>query len=896
MKQEKTPTVTKPAKGKAQPDMSRSTRKSQTKRVPRKRVISEAPPPPQARENLSLEAGTLLLTVFAVFLICSLGSALRTGEWGENSRFHAPAQQNFMGPLGAGCAEILLTLLGYCAFVLVGWLLIHAYRIAKPHVVTASLVGQITTTLFFGLCLTVSSSLVAATVTGMSGSTGLVGGGKLGSWLARHLVHHLNEGGTLLIGVTALLLCIAFSTGMRVQRMLSLGATGSWGVLTRSVTVGAAALKPIRAQLQRSRSSGENFFARAEHDEPSFIFGDEEVEDDDEHEEEPVRPTLRLAPSRKAPAPDGDFEPSGEDDEREDDDDEPRRAAAKSDGKILIHRTAPTAHKGTEKAAKDLAQKRKPAAPTSPFELPSTELLVQGESGGQHAPKDKELVDNSRRLEQSLLHFRIGGRVVEVQPGPVITLYEFEPAPGVKVQRIIALADDLALALKVASVRVYAPVPGKGTVGIEVPNANREIVRLRELIETESYLDPQQQIALALGKDTFGEPFVADLAKMPHLLIAGATGTGKSVCINSLLLSLLYRNSPADLRLILIDPKMLELSVYEDIPHLKAPVVTQAKRARGVLWWAVEEMERRYSLMKDLGVRNIASFNAFVGSESGKQVMKGKSVKRPPSVIELTEHDVVATTSENPALDRNAEDLETSPTYRMSLGTLEPLPRIVIVVDELADLMLTVGREIEELLTRLAQKARAAGIHLILATQRPSVNVITGLIKANFPSRISFKVASRIDSRTVLDGSGAEKLLGQGDMLYLSGGAGRPKRLHSPFVSDKEVHDVVHWIRRQGKPDYDPQIESMIERLETAEQSSMGGEHGAPEELDPLYDQALNLVVEKGFASTSMVQRVFRIGYNRAARILETLEREGVVGPADGAKPRPVLLGGRTDI
>jgi S-DNA-T family DNA segregation ATPase FtsK/SpoIIIE len=404
------------------------------------------------------------------------------------------------------------------------------------------------------------------------------------------------------------------------------------------------------------------------------------------------------------------------------------------------------------------------------------------------------------------------------------------------------------------------------------------------LIETKAFLDPQYQIALALGKDTFGDPFIADLSKMPHLLIAGATGTGKSVCLNSLLLSLLYRNTPQDLRLILIDPKMLELSVYEDIPHLKAPVVTMAKRARGVLWWAVEEMERRYALMKDLGVRNLASYNSLAlnGNSAARRQRK------KDEIIELLEKDVVSTSSKLPSLDREEDDSRPA-ALRSSDGALEPLPRIVIVVDELADLMLTVGREIEELLMRLAQKARAAGIHLILATQRPSVNVITGLIKANFPSRISFKVASRIDARTVLDTSGAEKLLGQGDMLYLSGGAGRPKRLHSPFVSDKEVHDVVDFLRSQGKPDYDTRIETMIERLEQNEANAANGE-GAAEEYDPLYDQAVNVVLEKGMASTSMVQRVFRIGYNRAARILETMERDGIVGPADGAKPRTVLV------
>lgn len=479
----------------------------------------------------------------------------------------------------------------------------------------------------------------------------------------------------------------------------------------------------------------------------------------------------------------------------------------------------------------------------------SPELLRSALDDEHVAQSREDLLRNSKLLERALADFKVGGKIVEVEPGPVITLYQFEPAPGVKVQRVISLADDLALALKVASVRVYAPVPGKGTVGIEVPNKKREMVRLREIIESTPFADIDSDLSLAVGKDTFGNPFVTDLAKMPHLLIAGATGTGKSVCINSLLLSLLYRNDPQTLRLILIDPKMLELSVYQGIPHLKSPVITDPKRARGVLWWAVEEMERRYSLMMRYGVRSLAGYN---------DLMKEKA-------SQISDDEVV-------------------------VGELEQLPRIVIVVDELADLMLSVGKEVEELLTRLAQKARASGIHLMLATQRPSVNVITGLIKANFPSRISFQVASRIDSRTVLDTSGAERLLGHGDMLFMAPGLGRIKRLHAAYVSDQEVQRVVEALRKVAEPDYDPEIEKIIERLMEGEASL--NSQVEFEEFDPLYDRAVAFVVERGQASTSMVQRAFRIGYNRAARILECMEREGVVGPAEGAKPREIRVGG----
>ena len=511
------------------------------------------------------------------------------------------------------------------------------------------------------------------------------------------------------------------------------------------------------------------------------------------------------------------------------------------------------------------------------FILPPLALLVRGDSSTSTSPKDDELLQNSKRLEVALENFKITGKIVEVHPGPIVTLYQFEPGAGVKVQRIISLADDLALSLKVGSVRVYAPVPGKGTVGIEVPNSQREIVRLRDVIDTEDYKVQDTPLLLALGKDTYGAPYVADLAKMPHLLIAGATGTGKSVCINSILLSLLYRNTPDQLRLIMIDPKMLELSVYEDIPHLNAPVVTNPKHARAVLWWAVEEMDKRYELMKQYGVRNIAMFNRLIEENNPKKNVKG-------SVVELEEKDVVASSSPDQGMDRSL-DGEIGKVKKPDIN--EPLPRIVIVVDELADLMLTVGREIEELLMRLAQKARASGIHLILATQRPSVNVITGLIKANFPARISFKVAGRVDARTVMDTSGAEKLLGQGDMLFMSPTVGRVMRLHSPFVSDKEVNDVVDAIKSQGAPRYDQGIEKTIKKLEETERPE--GTSGE-DEYDEYYDQAVQLVVEKGQASTSMVQRAFRIGYNRAARILEVMEREGVVGPADGARPRQVLI------
>ena len=846
--------------------MAKSARKAE-RNVPRKRVIARAPPPPSRVHNFTLEGSAILLVVLALFLSFALGSQLsRSSGLYQTASELGISRENLMGQVGSLVAHILLSAFGYCSFVLVVWILLVARNICvgwKP-VARNSVFGMLQTAVA-SLVLLASCAVIASVLFGYAG------GGKFGTQLALRLIRYVNEGGTLLIAGTLMLLSLGISTGIGAEYLFR-GLQAVFGTLIALLSEGLMMLKSIATGVlrivvspYRKRRAKADSARTDELEKPYTLDGSNQPA------------WARRKSVRRLP-------PVDLDDSEEFSASELH--APKTQSNVLILRRS-----GVEELKR--TDSRRGAAPSRMvstkaklrvFPLPSPEFLVRGESSLHSSPKDQELIQNSRKLELTLQNFRIGGKVVEVHPGPVITLYQFEPAPGVKVQKIISLADDLALSLKVASVRVYAPVPGKGTVGIEVPNAHREIVRLRDLIETKAFHDPQFQIALALGKDTFGDPFITDLAKMPHLLIAGATGTGKSVCINSLLLSLIYRNSPQDLRLILIDPKMLELSVYEDIPHLKAPVVTLAKRARGVLWWAVEEMEHRYALMKELGVRNLASFNTLVSSGEPPGAAERQ---RRAEIIELLEKDVVSTSSDLPALDRELDD--SVPAYARKPNTaLEPLPRIVIVVDELADLMLTVGREIEELLTRLAQKARAAGIHLILATQRPSVNVITGLIKANFPSRISFKVASRIDARTVLDNSGAEKLLGQGDMLFLSPGAGRPKRLHSPFVSDKEVHDVVDYLRAQGRPDYDAQIEQMIERIERSESASAGGEPGS-EEYDPLYDQAVNLVIERGMASTSMVQRVFRIGYNRAARMLETMERDGIVGPADGAKPRQVF-------
>ena len=457
-----------------------------------------------------------------------------------------------------------------------------------------------------------------------------------------------------------------------------------------------------------------------------------------------------------------------------------------------------------------------------PYKLPSISLLDYVEKKDLR-PDRETLRFNASLLEKKLKDYGIEGRVVEVRPGPVITLYEFEPAPGIKVSRIANLEDDLAMALSAYSVRIVAPIPGKSVVGIEVPNRERQTIYLREILESETFQSSTSVLTLALGMTISGEPFVADLSKMPHLLVAGATGSGKSVALNSMICSILFKATPLHVRFIMIDLKMLELSHYEEIPHLLLPVVTSPKNAKVALKWLIEEMERRYTIMAEKGSRNIERYNQKVSKEGG-----------------------------------------------------DIMPYIVIVIDELADLMIVSTKEVEEYIARLAQMARASGIHLVLATQRPSVDVLTGIIKANIPARIACQVSSKVDSRTIIDASGAETLLGAGDMLFMSPGLGKLMRLHGPFVSEGEIRRIVDFLKTQGRPEYRHEI------LEETE--------GEEEPIDDeKYTEAVQFVMERGEASISMIQRRFRIGYNRAARIVERMEKEGIVGPSDGVKPREVL-------
>ena len=479
------------------------------------------------------------------------------------------------------------------------------------------------------------------------------------------------------------------------------------------------------------------------------------------------------------------------------------------------------------------------------FVLPGLDLLADPPLKQDVAVQRESLEMNARRLERKLNDFGVQGEVLEILPGPVITMYEFKPAAGVKISKVAGLADDLALTLRAQSIRIVAPIPGKAAIGIEIPNSRRELVFLKEILASPAYRETKSRLPIALGKDITGGPVITDLARMPHLLVAGATGAGKSVSINTMIQSLVFKAPPDVVRFLMVDPKRIELSEYQGIPHLLHPVVTQPKEATKLLKWAVREMERRYMLLSEMGVRNIDGYNR-------------KIAKTPPPPPEEG--------SENKAVHEN-------------------MPYIVVIIDELADLMMVSSREVEESIIRLAQMARAAGIHLIVATQRPSVDVLTGIIKANFPARISFQVSSKVDSRTILDGIGAEHLLGEGDMLFMPPGVGKITRIHGAFLYEDDIRAVCDFLKSQKEPEYD---QSVLSDMESDEASGIEND-----DIDEKIDEAIDVVIQTGQASISMLQRRLRVGYNRAARMIEYMEREGIVGPSDGVRPRDVY--GRKD-
>ena len=571
-------------------------------------------------------------------------------------------------------------------------------------------------------------------------------------------------------------------------------------------------------------------------------------------------PSVRREPSFEAPRRSA--RPAVHDDDEQDDD--PGPAAPTPRSAVAAGRVAPVPP--TPKPGKRLAREAQPSfLDEAAYALPALQLLTEPKRSAAPTVSSDALEQNATLLESTLEDFGVRGEIVNVRPGPVVTLYELEPAPGTKSSRVISLADDIARSMSAVSARV-AVVQGRNAIGIELPNHKRETVYLRELLASQDFDTTKHRLALCLGKTIGGEPVIADLARMPHLLVAGTTGSGKSVAINTMILSLLYRHKPEECRLIMVDPKMLELSVYDGIPHLLSPVVTDPKKAVIALKWAVREMEERYKKMSKVGVRNIDGFNARIAEAKAKGEVIARTVQT--------------------GFDRETGEA----VYEDEIMDLEPLPYIVVIVDEMADLMMVAGKDIEGAIQRLAQMARAAGIHVILATQRPSVDVITGTIKANFPTRISFQVTSKIDSRTILGEMGAEQLLGQGDMLYMAGG-GRITRVHGPFVSDEEVEKVVAHLKRQGRPAYLDAVTA--EEGEAADEGGDGpifdkGEFGEPG--GDVYDQAVAVVLRDKKASTSYIQRRLQIGYNRAASLMERMEKEGIVGPANHAGKREILL------
>ncbi len=626
----------------------------------------------------------------------------------------------------------------------------------------------------FGVFVLASSALLSAiTYTDKPG-------GAVGNFLSRFLSGYLGATGAVIILSAVVLIALLVATGIS------------------AVQLGIKVFPPAASLLKKMFGGG----LESEAEEPEE---DENYEDDEEGltSSEEARP--KATPKEKS----------------------------KSSPAII----APQIHNKKRRPVDEEIEKEELefSSPAGSFRLPPLSLLDPIPEK-EDTIDDKELLENSKILERKLLDFDIEGRVLEVRPGPVVTMYEFEPAPGIKVNKITNLADDLALAMKAMSIRIVAPIPGKSVVGIEVPNHKKSLIRLREMLECPGIAKSRSNLSLALGKDISGNPYVADLAKMPHLLVAGATGTGKSVSVNAMILSILFKATPEDVRLLMVDPKMLELSAYEGIPHLITPVITDPKKAAGALKSIVTEMGRRYKLMAEKGSKNIEKYNQQLED------------------------------------DKNADGEEH-----------KRLPYIVIIIDELADLMMTSGKDVEECLVRLSQMARASGIHLMIATQRPSVDVVTGLIKTNFPARIAFQLPSRTDSRTILDTGGAETLLGEGDMLFLPPGTSKLQRVHGVYVSETEIKKVTGFWKNQGSPLYDSVIIEEAESLENDEDADLG------EEFMRRYNEAVEMASQLEMISTSYIQRRFRIGYNTAARIIEKMEKDGIVGPAQGSRPREVF-------
>ncbi len=763
----------------------------------------------------------------------AMGAALLTYAPGDPSWNSATdnAPVNLIGMPGAVFADISLQTVGYAALIVPVTLAIWATMImthgnlARP----ASRIGWLILAVILGAVGLASFETPAGwpLTTGLGGVAGNLSYGELTLWAGKLGI----QKGATVTAWTAGLMAIAatvIALGMGPRDWIATAKT-AWRGIRGGVALSRAAVTASQDAGERAAAFGHRLRgmvpANTDYGDPDHIDIDDEIDTGRSGVLDAVVPR-KVATGAAVPSPKVESRPK----------------RAKTGKKALARQ-----------------QQALPLGDDS-YSTPALELLDLPDATPVETRESREaLQQNARYLSTVLEEYGVKGEIVKVRPGPVVTLYELEPAPGTKTSRVIGLSDDIARSMSAVSVRV-ATVPGRNVIGIEMPNSSREIVHLRELIGSNDFEKTKAELPLALGKDIGGGPVTVDLAKMPHLLIAGTTGSGKSVAMNTMILSLLYNLSPDQCKFIMIDPKMLELSVYQDIPHLLTPVVTDPSKAVVALKWVVREMEDRYRAMSQMGVRNIGGYNARLREASKKG-------------------EVLTRTVQTGFCD------EGKPVHEEQPLPMDALPYIVVVVDEMADLMLVAGKDVEAAIQRLAQMARAAGIHLMMATQRPSVDVITGTIKANFPSRISFQVTSKIDSRTILGEQGAEQLLGQGDMLYMAGG-GRISRVHGPFVSDEEVERVVESLKEQAEPDY---IESVTEDTGEPMLGETGG--GGNSDYDEHYDAAVALVAREGKASTSFIQRHFQIGYNRAARIIETMEREGVVSAANRVGRREVLIG-----
>jgi S-DNA-T family DNA segregation ATPase FtsK/SpoIIIE len=731
--------------------------------------------------------------------------------WFFSTGAHA-APANFAGRVGAFLAELSFQLFGYASYlipaamVIIGW---NAFWCRSLDAAGTKAIGA-------GMLCACLSAFLGLTVGTLDGSgKSFRAGGYAGEFLANQMSEYLNRTGSVIVVLTLIVLSTIISTQFSFGRFFAALTKGARGGATR----GLDAFDAWREERRREQQRREVIAKHTKKGSPAPEIKSPTVVDTPAGQ---VKSALARAFSRSkdseeiAPAPAAPVASSS-----------PKSFAPPKPPKVV----APSLPlPDPEPMSKAPAERRK-----GEYALPPVSLLDAVKT--ERKIDERELMEGARRLEEKCREFSVEGSVVQIHPGPVVTTFEFKPDAGVKYAKITGLADDLCLAMKAESVLIDR-IAGKSTVGIQIPNQTREPISLRELLESEAYRRSTSKLTIALGKTIHGEPYMADLATMPHLLIAGSTGAGKSVSMNGMLTSILYRASPEEVRLILIDPKRLELGMYEEIPHLMTPVVVDPKQAANALRWAVREMEERYKTLAAVGVRNIDQYN----------------------------RNIRAALAEGQTADDGKE--------------MKTLPFIVVVIDELADLMMVASNEVEESIARLAQMARAVGIHLILATQRPSVDVITGLIKANLPARIAFRVASKIDSRTILDGNGAEQLLGQGDMLFLPPASSRFIRVHAPYISEQESARLASFLRKQGKPVYDETI--------TAEEKSALG--GIEMDKDDLYDEAARIVVQSGQASISYLQRKLRIGFSRAARLVDMMEMEGLVSPAAGGKPREVLV------